>query len=101
MPRKIPLQPGLWARILRNLRIFAALIWDLLRGRYTGVSWRFVIALALFTIYLVSPLDAIYDAIPLLGQLDDTLLFLFVLHLLERDLLAYQQWRDRQREGEK
>lgn len=101
MPRKIPLQPGLWARILRNLRLLAALIWDLLRGRYKGVSWRFVIALALFTLYLVLPVDAIYDAIPLLGQLDDTLLFFLVLYLLEKDLVIYQQWREGQRKGEK
>jgi uncharacterized membrane protein YkvA (DUF1232 family) len=101
MPRKIPLQPGLWARILRNLRLLVAMIWDLLRGRYTGVSWRFVIALALFTVYLVLPLDAIYDAIPLLGQLDDTLLFLLVLHFLEKDLVLYQGWREDRRKGEK
>jgi uncharacterized membrane protein YkvA (DUF1232 family) len=94
MPRKIPLQPGLWARIIKNLRIFVALVWDLLRGRYTGVSWRFVIALVLFTLYLVLPLDAVNDAIPLLGQLDDTLVFLFLLYLVEKDLVAYQRWRE-------
>ncbi|MDJ0780685.1 MAG: DUF1232 domain-containing protein [Desulfosarcinaceae bacterium] len=100
MPRKIPLRPGLWARILRDLRVFIALVWDLLRGRYTGVSWRFVIALGLFTLYLVFPLDAIHDAIPILGQLDDTLLFLFVLYLLEKDLVAYQEWRAKRSNGE-
>lgn len=94
MPPKIPLQPGWWARILGDLRTFAALVWDLLRGRYHGVSWRFVITLAIFTAYLVMPLDAINDAIPLLGQLDDTLLFFFCLYLLEKDLTAYRRWRD-------
>lgn len=100
MPRKIPLQPGFWVRIIRDLRIFAALILDLLRGRYTSVSWRFVIALVIFTLYLVFPLDAVHDAIPLLGQLDDTLLFLFILYILEKDLLAYQRWREGNSERE-
>jgi uncharacterized membrane protein YkvA (DUF1232 family) len=94
MPRKIPLQPGFWTRIIRDLRIFVALIWDLLRGRYTGVSWRFIVALGLFCAYLILPLDAINDAIPFLGQLDDTLLFLFLLYLLEKDLVTYQRWRE-------
>lgn len=94
MPRKFPLQPGLWARVIRDLRTFTALVWDLLRGRYRGVSWRFIIALALFTAYLVMPIDAIHDAIPFLGQLDDTLLFFFCLYLLEKDLTAYRRWRE-------
>jgi uncharacterized membrane protein YkvA (DUF1232 family) len=65
------------------------------------VSWRFVIALVLFTLYLVLPLDVVHDAIPLLGQLDDTLLFLFVLHLLEKDLVVYQRWREGHSESER
>ena len=97
MPRKIPLQPGFWARILRDLRTFAALVWDLLRGRYHGVSWRFVFTLVIFTAYLVIPIDIISDAIPLLGQWDDTLLFFFCLYLLEKDLTAYRKWREGRR----
>ena len=79
MPRKIPLQPGFWLRILRNLKLCAALVLDLLRGRYSAVSWRFVIALMVAAVYLLLPLDAIYDAIPIVGQWDDTLVFLFSL----------------------
>ena len=99
MPRKIPIQPGLWKRLITDLRTFTALIVDLLKGRYKGVSWRFVIALACFCAYLVLPIDVINDAIPLAGQLDDTLVFVFLLYLVEKDLAAYRRWREHRSGG--
>nr|WP_166462266.1 YkvA family protein [Lacrimispora amygdalina] len=45
-------------------------------------------------LYLVSPIDLMPDAIPVVGLLDDGLVLLYVLRTAHNDLMSYEEWRE-------
>ena len=46
-------------------------------------------------VYIVSPLDLIPDYIIGLGQIDDAAILGLALYFLEKDLMKYKEWKDR------
>jgi uncharacterized membrane protein YkvA (DUF1232 family) len=50
-------------------------------------------------LYLVSPIDAILDAIPVLGFLDDALVLGWVFRQVRWELDAFREWESRRLEG--
>jgi len=84
-----PGAPGLGSRVLALPR----LVRDVLRHRYPGVGpGKLLLLLALTGVYLLSPLDAIPDVIPLLGWTDDTAVLLWFLTGLTRESGRYVEW---------
>jgi uncharacterized membrane protein YkvA (DUF1232 family) len=45
--------------------------------------------------YIISPIDLIPDYILGLGQIDDAAILGLSLYFLEKDLLKYKEWKDR------
>jgi uncharacterized membrane protein YkvA (DUF1232 family) len=45
--------------------------------------------------YIISPIDLIPDYIIGLGQIDDVAILGLSLYFLERELLKYKEWKDR------
>ena len=86
---------GLLARLFQDLKLLLPLIRDFWKGNYRDVSVKsiaiFVVALA----YIISPFDFIPDWILGFGQIDDAVILGLSLHFLEKDLLKYKQWKDK------
>jgi uncharacterized membrane protein YkvA (DUF1232 family) len=77
-----------------------ALLWSLLRGdarrlwfalRHPDTPGWFKAATALLLLYLVSPIDLIPDALPIVGVVDDLVLLPLALHWLLSKLPASLQ----------
>ncbi len=64
----------------------------MLGGRYKKAPWRSGIMLVASVVYLVIPLDAIIDAIPVLGYLDDAAVFGFLAAALKKDIDKFLAW---------
>ncbi len=67
------------AQLVWKLPTYARVIWGMLRDRRTPLYLKVLLGAALA--YLVTPLDLIPDALPLLGQADDLTVLLLVLDL--------------------
>ena len=76
------------------------LLWDLLKdyknGEYSAVPWKLIAAIVFAFLYLVSPIDAIPDFIPVLGLTDDISVFGLVLAGFGAEIEAYKTWRNSQ-----
>lgn len=82
------------------LRTDLADLIDLLRawaaGEYKGVSAGFVVTILAAVVYFVTPLDAVFDYIPVAGLLDDAAVIAFALRSTRDTLDAFRQWRGEQ-----
>lgn len=68
-------------------------------GRYKKAPWRSGIMLVVSVVYLVIPLDAIIDAIPVLGYLDDAAVFGFLAAALKKDIDRFLAWESEDRKA--
>ncbi|MFI9788750.1 YkvA family protein [Kitasatospora sp. NPDC051984] len=93
-----PGAPGLAARVWALPR----LVRDVLLRRYSGVGpGKLLLLTFVVAVYLVSPIDAIPDFIPVLGWSDDTGLLLWFLVGLTRESGRYVEWTRRAASGER
>ncbi|MCL4750432.1 MAG: DUF1232 domain-containing protein [Myxococcales bacterium] len=58
------------------------------------VSWGTKAATVFALAYFVSPVDAIPDAVPVVGYLDDALVVAWVVHMLRGDIADYRKFRE-------
>ena len=97
MANKNIVKIGLLARLFQDFKLLIPLIKDFWKGNYRDISAKsyviFIVALA----YIFSPLDLIPDYIIGLGQIDDAAILGLALYFLEKDLLKYKTWKDRER----
>jgi uncharacterized membrane protein YkvA (DUF1232 family) len=89
---------GLFARLFRNLKLLLPLIKDYWKGTYRDVSIKSIVIFLAVLVYIISPLDLIPDYVPGLGQIDDAAILGLSLFFLEKELLKYKAWRDRNRQ---
>lgn len=83
-----PDAPGLWERV----RAVPRLVKSVLRGRYKGLSYKTLGLLSLGVVYIISPIDAIPDVIPVAGIVDDTGLALWMLAVLVKAAGDFVTW---------
>jgi uncharacterized membrane protein YkvA (DUF1232 family) len=95
MPKNI-VRIGLLARLFQDLKLLFSLIKDYWKGAYRDISARSVIIFLAGLAYIISPIDVVPDYIVGLGQIDDAAILALSLYFLEKDLLKYKQWKDRQ-----
>ena len=86
---------GFFVRIFQNLKLLLSLVRDYWKGDYREVSIKSLIIFVLTSAYIISPVDLIPDYIIGFGQLDDLGILGLSLHFLEKDLLKYKEWKDR------
>ena len=65
------------------------------RRDYPGVARSTIVLIVAGLLYFVSPIDAILDAIPVLGFVDDALVLGWVMGQVRSDLEAFRAWERR------
>ena len=77
-------------------------IFELLRDRVTGnykeTPWTTIAALTGALIYVLSPLDLIFDFLPVIGFLDDAVVIGLAIKLAQSDLAKYRAWKASRKE---
>jgi uncharacterized membrane protein YkvA (DUF1232 family) len=80
-------------RFIEDARLLIAVVKDYWSGTYRKLPYGTVAAIVFTLIYVFNPLDLVPDVLPIIGELDDAAVVTACLFLVERDLLAYKQWK--------
>jgi uncharacterized membrane protein YkvA (DUF1232 family) len=84
---------GPLSRFVDDARLLISAVRDYWSGKYRKWPWGTMAAVVFTLIYVFDPLDLVPDVLPVIGQIDDAAVFAACLFLVERDLLAYKQWK--------
>ena len=76
--------------LIRDIKTFFPMVFAILRGKYK-MPWRTLAWALLCLIYVLSPIDALPDVLPVLGITDDGAFIVWVLTLLHTDLQNFRQ----------
>lgn len=87
--------------IADQIKLLLGMLNDYRIGSYRKVPVRTILSIAAAVLYLISPIDAIPDFIPVVGMLDDIFIINFVWKQLGKDLMDYKLWRLENKEGKK
>jgi len=82
--------------ILNDIKTFFVMCRAIITGHYK-MPWGVFIWLIVFVIYFLSPIDALPDVLPLLGFADDGAFLIFVLLLLHKELVNFNQFQEKQK----
>lgn len=82
--------------ILQDIKTFFVMIRAILTGHYK-MPWGLFIWLVIFLFYFASPIDALPDVLPLLGFADDGAFLIFVLLLIHKELINFNQFQEKQK----
>ena len=77
----------------KNICNLCDLISDYLDGVYTNLPLATILASVAGILYLVLPIDALADFIPVLGWLDDAAVLGFVIETEQKDINEYLEWK--------
>jgi uncharacterized membrane protein YkvA (DUF1232 family) len=94
MPRNI-VRLGLMARLFQDIKLIFPLIRDYWKGTYRDLSAKSIVIFIVALAYIISPIDLIPDYILGLGQIDDAAILGLSLYFLEKDLMKYKEWKDK------
>ena len=81
------------APYLNQVSTLFQLLQDYVRGNYREIPWWTLGAIATALTYILIPLDAIPDAIPVAGFIDDVAVLKLCLELVSKDLDSYRKFR--------
>ncbi len=80
-------------KYFKDISLICSMLNDYICKRYTKVPMATVITLLAAVLYFVSPIDIIPDFLPLIGHLDDMIVFGFVTDAAKVDLKKYEKWK--------
>lgn len=80
----------------KDLLLLMSLVKDYYQGNYRNIPYKTISAAVVGLLYVINPIDIIPDFIPFIGHLDDALVLKFCLKLIEKDLVKYKTWKDKQ-----
>lgn len=87
-------------KYFKDISLTCSMINDYICKRYTRVPMATVITLLAAVLYFISPIDLIPDFIPLIGHLDDMIVFAFVQDAAKVDLKKYEKWKNEKEKEE-
>ena len=73
--------------------VFISLIRDYIKGSYNVIPLESIITILGSLLYLLSPIDFIPDAIPVLGLTDDVAVIAMCYKLVNSDIEKYEIWK--------
>lgn len=76
-----------------DLQTMGSMVTDYANGRYKEIPKETIVAVVAAIVYVVSPIDLIPDAIPVVGYADDAALVSFVLSHVHKDIESYRNWK--------
>lgn len=79
-----------------DLQTMGSMVTDYANGRYKEIPKETIVAVVAAIVYVVSPIDLIPDAIPVVGYADDAALVSFVLSHVHKDIKSYRNWKNAQ-----
>lgn len=85
-------------KVFRELPLACMMVSDYIHGEYREVPLATIITLTAAFAYFISPLNLIPNVVPVVGCLDDALVFRLALQAARNDLEAYIEWKMRQQE---
>ena len=85
--------PGVGEK-LSHVPVLISLIRSYIRKEYTQLPLKSAAGILAGLIYVLSPVDLIPDAIPVIGMVDDAAVIAFVWKMVEEDVADYQAWRE-------
>ena len=85
---------ALWDDLMALARLVTA--WS--RREYTAVPWRSILMAVGALLYFIDPFDAIPDAIPGIGYLDDASVVALVAGALKADIELFIRWEQARKE---
>lgn len=86
-------RPGPLGRFISDARLLLAIVRDYGTGEYRAIPWWAVAAIAFALLYVLSPVDLIPDALPVIGVVDDAAVVSVCLALVEQQLQEYKRWK--------
>jgi uncharacterized membrane protein YkvA (DUF1232 family) len=81
---------ALWS----DVKLLVSMIRDYGTGAYRDVPFATIAAAVAAILYLVSPIDAIPDFIPVLGYMDDAAVIGVCIRMAHNYIQQYRQWKD-------
>jgi len=84
---------GPLGKFVADLKLLFAIIKDYYNGDYRQVPFWTIAAIVTALLYVLSPIDAIPDFIPVVGYLDDAAVVTVCLKMIKQDLFNYKEWR--------
>ncbi len=92
MEKNIPEQlKEIWSKI----KLLSSLVMDYLTNDYReNITTKIVAQIIGVLLYLVMPMDLIFDGIPLVGFSDDLIVLTKVLDSVLEEMEEYKNWRD-------
>jgi uncharacterized membrane protein YkvA (DUF1232 family) len=84
-------------KLAREIGLLFNMVKDYFRGSYRKVPTRVIVAAVAALAYVISPVDAVPDFIPVVGLLDDASVIAFVVSQIHHELNAYTVWRNDRR----
>ena len=84
---------GLLKRFIKDGKLLIEVIKDYRAGMYKKIPYWVIGAIVFTLIYVLNPMDAVFDLIPGIGHLDDAAVIGICLYLIEQELLDYKKWK--------
>jgi uncharacterized membrane protein YkvA (DUF1232 family) len=81
--------------LLKDLQLLLSLIKEYWKGTYRDVSTKSIVIFLAALAYIISPIDLIPDYMLGLGQIDDAAILGVSVFFLEKELMKYSEWKDR------
>jgi uncharacterized membrane protein YkvA (DUF1232 family) len=77
-------------RLREEATLMFRLVEDYRAGRYVDVSYWSIAVMVFGFHYVLKPIDIIPDSLPVIGQLDDTMVLVHCLEMVKKDLETYK-----------
>ena len=89
---KIQRHSGAIREIVADLQIIIRLVKAWLAGEYKDIALKSILILIGAILYFLNPFDAVPDAIPAIGYLDDVSVVAWVLKTLKDEIQKFRDW---------
>lgn len=80
--------------LLSDIPLLVSLVKSYVKGEYKEIPYNSIVAVVATLLYVISPIDIIPDAIPVVGFADDAMAVAFCIKMIHDDLEKYKIWRD-------